>query len=109
MFNGLQAYLLVLDVGGPPLRSLAFAVGGFALVAATGPLLVVLPAGAGFREAGLVLCLSPVLSAPAATTVALVSRCLFTLADSGAAALGGALAWRERRGRPVPVPSRVGR
>jgi hypothetical protein len=95
---GLQAWLLVVDVGGDPLTTLPYAVGGFALAAATGPLFVVLPAGAGVREAGLVLLLSPVLPTPAATTVALVSRLLFTVADAGAAGLAGLTARRRRTG-----------
>lgn len=96
LFNGLQAWLLVVDVGGPAGRSIPYAVGGFALAAASGPLLVVLPAGAGVREAGLVVALSPVLSTAAATTVALVSRLLFTLADAGAAGLAGLTARRTQ-------------
>ncbi|MGZ4494175.1 MAG: lysylphosphatidylglycerol synthase domain-containing protein [Nocardioides sp.] len=104
VFNGIQAWLLVVDVGGAPLRSLPYAVGGFALAAASGPLLVVLPAGAGVREAGLVVALSPVLTTAAATTVALVSRLLFTVADAGAAGVAALTARRAQVRQPVDLP-----
>jgi uncharacterized membrane protein YbhN (UPF0104 family) len=44
---------------------------------------VVAPAGAGVREAALVLLLSGALTRPQATVVAVVSRLLFVLGDLG--------------------------
>jgi hypothetical protein len=93
--NGLQAWLLAVDLGAAPLRAVPFAVGGFALAAVSGVLLVFLPAGAGVREAGLVVALAPVLPVAAATTVALTSRLLVTLTDVGAAAVAAALGARR--------------
>jgi hypothetical protein len=104
VFNGLQAWLLAVDVGAPAGRALPFAVGGFALAAASGPLLVVLPAGAGVREAGVVVALSAVLPVAAATTVALTSRLLVTVADVSAAGLAALGARRVRGAGPSLSP-----
>jgi glycosyltransferase 2 family protein len=70
-----------LGAGGPLL--LAGATGAFAAAWCAGFLLVVAPAGAGVREAALVLLLGGVLARPQATVVAVVSRLLFVLGDLG--------------------------
>jgi len=70
-----------LGAGGPLL--LARATGAFAAAWCAGFLLLVAPAGAGVREAALVLLLGGVLTRPQGTVVAVVSRLLFMLADLG--------------------------
>ena len=94
---GGHVWLLVMGLGGDPLRSLPVAIGGFALAFSLGPLLVVLPAGAGVREAVLIVLLGTVLTTPAATAVALTSRLLLMVTD-GLLALAAALLAR----RPPP-------
>jgi hypothetical protein len=92
---GLHVWVLAgqLAPGGPLL--LARATGAFAAAWCAGFLVVVVPAGAGVREAALVLLLGGALARPQATVIAVVSRLLFVLADLGwgAAAL---LAGRRR-------------
>jgi uncharacterized membrane protein YbhN (UPF0104 family) len=58
------------------------ALGAFALAWVAGLLVIVAPAGAGAREAVLIVALAPVLTVPAATAVALSSRLLLTLGDA---------------------------
>lgn len=72
----------------------------FTLAWVSGFLVVIAPAGAGVREAVLVLGLAATLDAPAALLVALVSRVLVTLSDLGLAALG-AVGARRRSGPPT--------
>ncbi len=55
--------------------------GAFAAAFASGPLLVVVPAGAGVREAALVLLLGSTVTVPVAAVIAVVSRLLFIAAD----------------------------
>lgn len=74
------------------------AVGAFALAWAAGPFLVIAPAGAGVREAVLVLALAPVLPVAAATAVAVVSRLLMAAGD-GLLALASWLVGRGAGGR----------
>jgi hypothetical protein len=76
---------------------LARATGAFAAAWCAGFLLVVVPAGAGVREAALVLLLSGALTRPEATVVAVVSRLLFVVGDLGWAAV--ALPAGRRRAR----------
>jgi glycosyltransferase 2 family protein len=91
---GAQLALLVRALGGTGLSAALTSAGAFALAWAVGFLVVVAPAGAGVREAVLVLALAPVLPAGSALLVALVSRVLFTVTDLG---LAGAAAVAERR------------
>jgi glycosyltransferase 2 family protein len=90
---GGQVWLLARQLGVPAdLRLLLHSTGAFAGAWCVGFLLVVAPAGAGVREAALVLLLGSTMSRPQATVVAVVSRLLFTLADlgwGGVAALAG--------------------
>jgi hypothetical protein len=102
---GLHLLLLVQgtggDVGSLPLLS----IGGFALAWVAGFLVLFAPAGAGVREAALVLCFAAVLPGGVVLTIALLSRVLLVVADALLAAglfLGARLAARRR---PVPVPS----
>ncbi|MEO3808701.1 lysylphosphatidylglycerol synthase domain-containing protein [Sphaerisporangium sp. B11E5] len=92
LLYGVHVWLLLGDVrpGGASLYPLA--AGAYALAWATGLLTVIVPAGIGVREGALVLVLAPVLDAPLALVIAVVSRLAFTLADLVWAALGFALA-----------------
>jgi hypothetical protein len=83
MAYGAHVWVLAgqLGAGGPLLA--ARATGAFAGAWCAGFLLVVAPAGAGIREAALVLLLGGVLPRPEAIVVAVVSRLLFVLGDLG--------------------------
>jgi uncharacterized membrane protein YbhN (UPF0104 family) len=94
---GLHVWLLAVGLGAEPFASLPVAIGGFALAFSIGPLFVVLPAGAGVREAVLVVVLATVLSTAEATAVALTSRGLL-LATDGLLAVAG-LAWPKLSAR----------
>jgi uncharacterized membrane protein YbhN (UPF0104 family) len=89
LYSG-HVWVLAVGLGADPLETFPIALGGFAIAFSLGPLLVVLPAGAGVREAVLVVLLSAVLSTPDATAVALTSRALLILTD-GLLALGAVL------------------
>jgi uncharacterized membrane protein YbhN (UPF0104 family) len=98
---GMHVWLLATGLGADPLRALPVSIGGFALAFSIGPLLVVLPAGAGVREAVLVVLLATVLDVPEATAVALTSRALLIGTD-GLLAIAGTVLPRfvaERHGR----------
>jgi glycosyltransferase 2 family protein len=99
---GLHAWMLVLGVGGPAGSSLAVSIGGFALAYGIGPLAVVAPAGAGVREAALVLTLGTVIGSTAALAVALVSRVLLVGVDFAQA---GTWTLRARRGGASLAPT----
>jgi hypothetical protein len=86
---GGHVWLLAVGLGADPWESLPVAIGGFAIAFSLGPLLVVLPAGAGVREAVLVLLLHAVLPTSDATAVALTSRGVL-MATDGLLALGAA-------------------
>ncbi len=77
---GLQAWVLARDLGaeGPVLP---LAVGAWALANVAGLLALPVPAGAGVREAVLVVALAPVLPVGQALLLALVSRVLLTGGD----------------------------
>ena len=94
---GLHVWLLSVGLGASAWETLPVAIGGFAVAFSIGPLLVVLPAGAGVREAVLVVLLGSVLTAPEATAVALTSRGLLMLTD-GLLALAAGLV-------PAPAPA----
>lgn len=108
LLYGLHAWVLALGLGAAATpRTLALAVGAFTLAYGLGPLFVLAPAGAGFREAVLVLLLGGVLggSSPA-LALALVSRLLVAVTEFGQAG-SWALAERYReRGaqRPTALP-----
>ncbi|GAA3830647.1 lysylphosphatidylglycerol synthase transmembrane domain-containing protein [Sphaerisporangium flaviroseum] len=92
LFYGVHIWLLLGDMtpGGPSL--FAVAAGAYALAWVTGLLTVIVPAGIGVREGAMVLVLAPVLDAPHALVIAIVSRLAFTLADVLWAGLGFLLA-----------------
>jgi uncharacterized membrane protein YbhN (UPF0104 family) len=97
---GVHVYLLAraLGVEGGALLWLQ-CTGAFAAAFASGPLLLVVPAGVGIREAALLLLLGSTVTAPVAAVVAVVSRLLFVVGDLAWSAVATAAA-----GRPVRPP-----
>ena len=93
---GLQIWVLASALGAPSGRAFAASVGGFALAWSVGFLVLFAPAGAGAREATLVVLLTAVLPADAALLAALVSRLLMTAADLLTAGLALAATRRAR-------------
>ncbi|WP_445548706.1 lysylphosphatidylglycerol synthase domain-containing protein, partial [Frankia sp. CiP1_Cm_nod2] len=83
-------------------RLLLLSVGGYSFAWTAGFLVLVLPAGAGVREAVLVLTLAPALAAGPATVLALIIRLFATVADLVWAGIGMAL-------RPTPTGVPTGR
>jgi uncharacterized membrane protein YbhN (UPF0104 family) len=118
-FYGVATWLLArdLDPGVGGARLFLLAAGGYALAWTAGFLVLVVPAGAGVREAVLVLALSPALATGPATLLALVARLLATVADlvwagigmglrpahPAAAAPGGGPGTSPRQGQPQPA------
>ena len=96
---GVQVYLLARQLGveGGVLLWLQ-CTGAFAVAFASGPLLVIAPAGAGVREAALVLLLGSTVTAPRAAVIAVVSRLLFIVGDL---AWSGLAVLAERRQQPA--------
>lgn len=89
---GLHLWLLANALGAPGWSGVIRCVGGFALALAAGVLFIVVPSGAGVREAILVAALAPVMSAGEALGIAVVSRAIFIVCDvatAAAAALSG--------------------
>lgn len=103
---GLHAWLLARDLGST--ASYPAVTGAFAGALTIGFLLVLAPAGAGVREAVLVLLLSPSMPTGAAVAVAITSRLLFTAGDGAwaamAATVGRAARQRDRSKNPAPRP-----
>jgi hypothetical protein len=79
---GAHAWLLATDLGASGPADLATVVGAFALAWVVGFVVVIAPAGAGPREAALVLGLAPVMAAPEGLVLALVSRVLMVVGDA---------------------------
>jgi glycosyltransferase 2 family protein len=87
---GVQIWQLAVDVGGEGWELLALSIGGYGIAAAISLVVIPLPAGAGLREAVLVLLLAPSIGVGSATLVAILARLLLTVADVLAAALAAA-------------------
>jgi len=88
---GLQTYVLARDLGAEGALLLPLAIGAFSLASMAGLVALPVPAGAGVREAVLVVTLAPYLPVGQALLLALVSRALLTVSDlcvAGAAARG---------------------
>jgi uncharacterized membrane protein YbhN (UPF0104 family) len=100
---GLQAWLLLREIAPGPGSTYVLATGAFALAWLVGFLIVIAPAGAGAREAALVVLLGSVATGPQALSLALVSRFLMTAADAIGFGVGVAIG----RGRPASVPDRT--
>ena len=80
-FFGIHLWLLSSHEAGLEPATLFFLTGALALGMTTGVVAFLLPAGIGAREAIVALALASVMSAGAATAIALLSRLLFTVAD----------------------------
>jgi uncharacterized membrane protein YbhN (UPF0104 family) len=80
---GLHIWPFLVGIGADPMEALPVAIGGYALAYSLGQLAVGLPAGAGVREAALVLAFAPLLpgGAAAALVVALISRVSLIVVD----------------------------
>jgi hypothetical protein len=92
---GVQVFVLARQLGAAGgWLLLVQCTGAFAVAFASGPLLLVVPAGAGVREAALLLLLGPTITAPRAAVIAVVSRLLFIVGDL---AWGGAAVLAARR------------
>ncbi len=95
LLYGLQVFVLARQLGADGGWLLLLqCTGAFAVAFASGPLLLVVPAGAGVREAALLLLLGPTITAPRAAVIAVVSRLLFIVGDL---AWGGAAVLAARR------------
>jgi hypothetical protein len=106
--NGLQIWILAEKLGAPAGRTILIALGGYAFAWCVGFVIVFAPAGAGARDALLVLALGPLVGHQPALAVALVSRAVNTISDLLVA--GAAAAGRRRTGviegkAETPVPS----
>lgn len=97
--NGAQIWVLADKLGAPAGRTILIALGGYAFAWCVGFVVVLAPAGAGFRDALIVAVLAPVLPAGPALAVALVSRAVNTISDLIVA--GAALASRRRGQRTI--------
>ena len=101
---GAHAWLLLRELA--PGTDLILATGAFAFAWLVGFVVVIAPAGAGAREAALVLALQTVATQGAALSLALISRFLMTLADVTGLGVGlviGALRRRNRADNNVDV------
>jgi glycosyltransferase 2 family protein len=97
---GLHLWLLADALGAPGFSGVFRCIGGLSLAITAGVLFVVVPSGAGVREAIIVAALSPVMSAGEALGIAVVSRGLFIVSDvltASVAALSGVRQVRSAR------------
>jgi uncharacterized membrane protein YbhN (UPF0104 family) len=101
---GVHVYLLARRLGaeGGALLWLQ-CTGAFAAAFVSGPLLLVVPAGVGVREAALLLLLGGTVTAPVAAVIAVVSRLLFIAGDLAWSAVAVLAAGRAVR-PPAPPP-----
>ncbi|MGH3739146.1 MAG: lysylphosphatidylglycerol synthase transmembrane domain-containing protein [Micromonosporaceae bacterium] len=94
---GIHVWALARDLGADnSLWLYAVATGGFAAAFSAGFLFPVAPAGAGAREAAMILLLGVALAGPKVIVIAVISRLLFTVLDAVWAGIG-ALAARTGR------------
>jgi hypothetical protein len=103
---GLSAYVMALRLGVDPLGGLPLSIGAFALSWAVGFVMILAPAGAGFRDVMLITLLSTQMSIPAATALTLVSRVATTLAD-GITASVAVISYKYRHRKGLETASTV--
>lgn len=94
---GAHLWLLARAIGAPPEGLFLLATGGYALAWVVGFVIVFLPAGAGAREAALILALAPALPREDALVLAVVSRFLMLIGDGVSA--GAAILAEKARAR----------
>src|ERR1700761_1632332 len=92
--NAAQIWVLADKLGAPVGRAILIALGGYAFAWCVGFVIVFAPAGAGARDALLVLALGPLVGHQPALAVALVSRGVNTISDL---LVAGAAAFRRPR------------
>jgi glycosyltransferase 2 family protein len=102
--NGAQIWVLADKLGAPAGRTALIALGGYAFAWCVGFIIVFAPAGAGGRDALLILALSPLIGHQAGLAVALVSRGVNTISDL---IVAGAAAASRGRGKSTAEESRV--
>lgn len=83
---GVVTWLVATDLGGSGWLLLPLCIGAYNIAASIAFVVIPLPAGAGLREAVLVLLLAPEIGTASATLLAIVVRLLLTLTDLGVAA-----------------------
>jgi uncharacterized membrane protein YbhN (UPF0104 family) len=81
VFFGLQIWVLMVKTGAHPLSALPLALGTYAFAFTVGFIMILAPAGAGFRDVLIVLILAPTVGTGPATAIALVSRLVTALGD----------------------------
>ena len=104
---GAQIWLLARGLGTTSSTLFALSTGGYALAWVVGFVIIVLPAGAGAREAALVIALAPVLDRDDALALALVSRFLMLLGDAGGAGIAVVAERLHVRRHPRATPPRA--
>lgn len=100
---GTQMWVLARTTGSTDPRLWLLSTGAYALAWCVGFVIVFLPAGAGAREAVLVLVLGPAVGREQALALALVGRALMLVADLAAAALAVLAERRHRRRAGLPA------
>jgi uncharacterized membrane protein YbhN (UPF0104 family) len=100
LFLGLHLYVIIRAFGATGSDTLAAAIGGAAFAVAVGVAFIPAPAGAGVRDAALVLTLTPSIGATSALAAALASRVLLVVADLVLAA-GAALVRTPAKADPT--------
>lgn len=101
---GVHLWALLSGLGATGAHLLPLSIGAFAGSWAIGFLLIVAPAGAGPREAALVVILGTSVSQPVALVAAVISRLLITVVDVAAPGLVLLAAWRRARRGPGAGP-----
>lgn len=99
---GLHVWVLAVAAGAGAGEALPVAVGGFALAVCAGVLFLPAPAGAGVRDAVVVLTLGVVLDVGTALAVSIVSRALLAACDVALALTWGGLHMRSRGALGAP-------
>jgi hypothetical protein len=109
VFYGVQVWVLMIKLGAHAGPSLPLSVGAFAFAWAVGFVMVLAPAGAGFRDILLAALLAPAIGTGPATAITLVSRIATALADVITASTAVLLYRRSKRRQAAQAPGdRVG-
>lgn len=98
IFYGLHVWVQVIRLGAHPGPALVLSIGAFAFAWSVGFVIVLAPAGAGFRDALLILLLTPSIGSGPATAITLVSRVVTTLGDVICAG-GAVISYRREKAR----------
>ncbi len=102
---GVHLWLLARPVAHSGHRLLLLGLGAYAIAWVVGFVIAIAPAGVGAREGMLVVALSAAMTTSAATTIALMSRVIMTMADFAWAAVAGLV---TRRAVHPEVPETTG-